>query len=317
MAKRKIVIVGSGNVGMSFAFALMMDGVAEEIVIVSRSQDKAVGETMDLGHGAALLGSVAIRTGGYSECANADVIVITTGVKQQPNESRLSLAARNIELFTTVIRDILKYNSSPLLVIVTNPVDVLAYVAVKNLGLSPERVIGTGTVLDSARLRHLIGRAYGVSPADVNAYVIGEHGDSQVALWSLATIGGVPLSVFQAAEKSNLSMADLQELMGELARDAAHYVIGFKGSTYYGISIATLKILRAIFRDENTILSVSTLVNGQYGLPEVALSLPCIVNARGRERILTPALAEEEEAGLHRSAAAIGNVLAAHATVPG
>jgi L-lactate dehydrogenase len=240
--------------------------------------------------------------------------VITAGVKQQPHESRLDLAKRNIVMFEELLGAVLQHNRSPLLVIVTNPVDVLTYLAVKKFGLSPQRVIGTGTVLDSARLRHLIGRAYHVDPACVNAQVIGEHGDSQVALWSLAAIAGVPLAAFQSDEKSGLTPADLEEMMAELARDAAFYVIGFKGSTFYGISIATLTILRAILRDENTLLNVSTMVEGQYGLPEVALSLPCILNAGGRARILTPALTDRELAGLHRSAAAIGGVIAAQQT---
>jgi len=312
MSRRKLAIVGSGNVGMSLAFAALMDGAAEEIAIIGRTRDRAVGEVMDLSHGAALLKAVEVKSGGYAECADADVVAITAGVKQLPGESRLELAARNIALFEEVVAEILKHNPTPILVIVTNPVDILTYVAVTRFGLSPQRVIGSGTVLDSARLRHLIGRAYKVDPADVNAYVLGEHGDSQVVPWSIVTIGGVPLSRFQAADPTAIPLADLQEMVGELVRDAASFVIEFKGSTYYAIGIATLRIVRAIFRDENAILSVSTVLAGQYDLPRVALALPCVVNAKGRDRILSPLLTKDEEEALRRSASAIGVIIDTH-----
>jgi L-lactate dehydrogenase len=312
VAQRKLVIIGSGNVGMSLAFAAVMDGIAEQITIISRTKDKAVGEMLDLSHGSALLNPVEVRIGDYADCADADAIVVTAGAKQKPDESRLDLTKRNIELFEGILINVLKFNPSPLLVIVTNPVDILTYVAVKKFGLARERVIGAGTVLDSARLRYLIGRAYRVDPSDVNAFAVGEHGDSQVVLWSLATIGGVPLSAFQAADSKAIAVSDLQEMVADLVRDAAFYVIRFKGSTYYAISIATLTILRAILRNENAILSVSTMLQGQYGVADVAMALPCVINARGCDRILTPALTGDEQAALHRSADAIRSVIAAH-----
>ncbi len=308
--KPKVSIIGAGNVGSTFAFSLMISGLAREIVLIDKDERRAQGECMDLNHGAAMVPPVKIYAAGYEGCKNSDIIVLTAGAKQKPGESRLALLQRNVEVFKAVITEIQKYETDSILLVVTNPVDILSYVTLKLSGLSPSKVIGSGTVLDSSRLRYLLSEHCQVDARNVHAYIIGEHGDTELAVWSQATIGGIRLNDYcPSCLKNGCNyMQDLEKIFNEV-KNAAYKIIEAKGATYYAIGLSIVKIVASILRNENSILPISTLINDYYGINDVYLSIPSIVNKNGVEMVLKLRLSEEEAQKLKSSANQLKDVV--------
>jgi len=295
-------LVGTGLVGSSFAYALIIRGIASELVLVDANMDKAVGEMMDFTHGLSFTRPMKITAGSYEDLADAQVVVIAAGASQKPGESRLNLLARNARIFRTVVPEVVRRNPGGIIVIATNPVDILTFISQKESGLAPGRVIGSGTILDTSRFRFMLGQYYGVDARSVHAYIVGEHGDSEIPLWSLANIGGVRLQEFAPLKNRSYNQEEMDRLFLEV-RDAAYEIIKRKGSTYYAIGLGLLSIVEAIVGDHRSVLSVSTLMTGQYGVRDICLSLPCVVGANGVEEVLTLNLNQEEENGFRSSAA--------------
>lgn len=297
----KVVIIGAGLVGSTSAYALMNAGTASEIVLIDVDSRKLEGEIMDLNHGISFVPPVSIHAGGYNDCRDADIILLSAGVNQKPGESRLDILKKNVEIFNDIISRIMVENPRGIILVVTNPVDLLTYVTIKLSGMPPSRVIGTGTVLDSSRLKNLMSRHCGVDPRNVHAYILGEHGDSEVPAWSLTNIAGTPLDKYCLTCTGIENCCDKDELF-EQVRDSAYKIIKGKGATYYAVGLAVRRIIEAILRNEHSILPVSNLITGQYGIWDVCLSLPCIVNANGIERILVLPLDSVEIHNLRESA---------------
>ncbi len=307
--KRKVGLVGLGNVGASFAYALMIREVATELVLVDVNREKAEGEAMDLNHGLQFGSPMRIRVGEYPDLAECNVVVICGGASQKPGETRLDLLSRNAAIFRSIVPQIVKYNPHGIILIATNPVDILTYISLKESGLKPSQVIGSGTILDTSRFRHLLGQYYDVDPRSVHAYIIGEHGDSEIPVWSLANIGGVRLAKFAPLGNKVYDQAAMDKLFISV-RDAAYEIIKRKGSTYYAIGLGLVSIVEAILGNYRSVLSVSTLMTGQYGITDICLSLPCVVGTNGVEEVLTLPLNEMEEKGFRNSADKLTSTLA-------
>jgi len=312
---RKVALVGTGLVGSSFAYALMIRGLATELVLVDANAEKAIGEMMDFNHGLSFTRPMKIAAGGYPECSGSQVVVIAAGASQKPGETRLDLLARNAAIFREIVPQVVRHNPEGIILIATNPVDILTYVSVGVSGIPPGRVIGSGTILDTSRFRFLLGQYYGVDARSVHAYIIGEHGDSEIPLWSLASIGGVRLQEFAPLRNKEYVQAEMDELFARV-RDAAYEIIRRKGSTYYAIGLGLLSIVAAILGDYRRVMSVSTLMTGQYGVRDMCLSLPCVVGANGVEEILTLNLDPAEETGFRTSAEKLKSTLALLAPAP-
>jgi L-lactate dehydrogenase len=304
LTSRHIAIVGAGAVGSTLAYALMIRGHTDEIVLIDVNRAKAEGEAMDLGHGLPFVHPVEVRAGDYVDCASADIIIITAGAASRPGETRLDLVARNAAIFRQIIPEIAQYNQEGILLVVTNPVDVLTYLAIKLAKRPVGKVIGSGTVLDSARFRYLLARHCGVDPRNVHAHVIGEHGDSEVPVWSLANIAGTRLIEYCAICGRGCTPVQREEIFHQV-RDAGYEVIQRKGATHYAIGLATASIVESILRDQHSVLPVSSLMQGQYGLRDVCLSLPTVVGRAGVIKLLDLPLNEDELEGLRRSAAVL------------
>ncbi|HEY3340849.1 MAG TPA: L-lactate dehydrogenase, partial [Anaerolineae bacterium] len=298
---RRVVVVGTGNVGATFAYALLLSGLAAEIVLVDANKSKAEGEAMDLNHAVPLTHPTRIWTGDYSDCAGAAVIVITAGTAQRPGETRLDLVQRNARIFTDIVSNIVRHTKDAILVVATNPVDVLSYATWKLSGYPAQRVIGSGTILDTARFRYLLSQYFGVDARSVHAYIIGEHGDSEVPVWSLANIGGMRLPDFCAMNGVGC-VDDAMDDIFHQTRDAAYEIIKLKGSTFYAVATGLMRIVEAILRDQRTVLSVSSLLNDYYGISDVYLSLPTVISGKGIDRSLRLRLSDAEVNGLHNSA---------------
>jgi L-lactate dehydrogenase len=296
--KTRVAIVGTGQVGATTAYRLMLSGLVEELVLIDARPTLAEGHAMDLSHAASLERPVRVRAGSYEDCAAADVVVICAGAPQVEGESRLALLERNVEVLRGILAELMRYGFDGLLLITTNPVDVLSMAAHRLSGLPATRVIGTGTVLDSARLRHLIGQQLEIDPRSVHAHILGEHGDSEIAAWSAAQVGGLPLS---RLEPTGFDQAGMLEAV----RRAAPEIIARKGATYYAIASSIQRIVTAILRDERAILPVSARVDGPYGLHDVYLGTPCVVGRAGIVRVLEVPLDPAEQEGLRRSAAVL------------
>jgi len=306
--ERKVVVIGAGFVGTTYVYALMHTGLAGEIVLIDVDQKRVKGEVMDLEHGLAFVQPVEIRAGDYSDCADANLIVVTAGAKQTPGQSRLELTQRNADIVKSICDQIKRCGSEAVLVMVANPVDALTQVALKQLGWPRERVIGSGTVLDSARFRSMLSRHCGVDTRNVHAYILGEHGDSEVAAWSMTHVAGVPMKDYCVI----CQRCDPEKGHAEIAhrvRDSAYHIIDYKGSTYYAIGLSLTRISGAILRNEHSILTVSLLLQGEYDIDDICLSVPCVVGKNGVERIITARLSEDEQAALHASAETLRNVL--------
>lgn len=298
----RIAIVGTGNVGATFAYSLLLSGVASEIVLIDVNRKKAEGEMMDLAHAMPFTLPAEITVGDYSDCAGAAVTVITAGVNQKPGETRLDLLQRNADIFKQIVPEIARHNPDGILLIATNPVDILTYVSYRVSGLARNRVIGSGTILDTARFRYLLGEHFAVESRNVHAYIVGEHGDSEVPVWSRADIAGMRLEEFARARGIAFGEKDRERIFTQ-TRDAAYRIIERKGATYYAVATGLMRIVEAILRDQNSVLSVSSLMDRDcYHCQDVCLSLPSIINKNGVDRVLHPTLSEEEERLLHHSA---------------
>ncbi len=295
----RIAVVGCGHVGATSAYALMMGGVARELVLVDLNRELAEGEAMDLQHAVPMNRPVRIRAGDYGDAARAAIVVIAAGAGSRPGETRLDLLGRNVRVVRDCMKHLLAEGFAGIVLMTTNPVDVLAQVAQEESGLPIGRIIGSGTVLDSARLRAMLGAELGVEARSVHAYIVGEHGDSEIAAWSSAHIAGVHLREYCQSEKSQCP--DFDALLGRV-RQAAPEIIRHKGYTSFAIASCIARICEAILRDERTVLPVSTMLHGQYGIRDVYLSLPCVVGSGGVERVIELPLDEVELAGLRASA---------------
>ncbi|MBC5688462.1 L-lactate dehydrogenase [Mediterraneibacter sp. NSJ-55] len=305
---QKAAVIGCGFVGSSIAYALMQKGTFSEIVLLDANQKKAEGEAMDISHGLPFAHAMDIYAGGYEDIRDASVIIITAGANQKPGESRLDLVQKNAKIMKSVIGEIKRVKCEGILLVVSNPVDILTYVALKESGFPPSRVIGSGTVLDTARLKYILSEKLKVDSRNVHAFIIGEHGDSELAAWSCANIYGIPLQEF-ARMKGYKSFAKEMDEIYHAVRDSAYEIIERKGATYYGIGMAAARIAESIVRDSHTVAPVSVLLNGEYGLSGLCLSIPAIVGNEGAEQVLEIAFSEEENEKLKKSAGELKTVL--------
>lgn len=297
----RVAVVGTGKVGATFAYSLLMNTVANELVLIDVDRDKAEGEAMDLDHALPFIRPTKISVGALRDCADCDVVVITAGSGRKPGESRLDLAKKNTAMFREMIPHIARTNSKTIFVIASNPVDVLTYVMVRDSKLPARQVIGSGTILDTARFRALLSRYYGVDPRSVHGHIIGEHGDTEVPVWSLANIAGMHLQRFCENRGMKYDETALQNIFVQ-TRDAGAAVIKRKGATVYAIASGLVKIIASILRDQNTVLTVSSLINNYYGISDVCFSLPTVVNRSGVQEVLRLELAPAELAMLRKSA---------------
>lgn len=307
--RSKIAIVGAGNVGSTFAFSLIISGVAREILLVDRDEKRAKGECMDLNHGASFVSPVKITASGYEGCEGADIVVITAGARQKPGETRIDLIQRNAEIFKDIIPRITKHAKDAILLVVSNPMDILTYVTLKISGFAPNKVLGSGTVLDSSRFRYLISEHCRVDTRNVHAYIIGEHGDTELPVWSNANIGGMVITEYCPACNSS---CDYKKELGNIfeeVKNSAYKIIEAKGATYYAIGLALVRIVEAILRDENSVLPVSTLINDYCGIKDICLSIPSIVNRTGVQKFLKLKLSQSEEKLLKYSADSLKDVM--------
>ena len=305
----RVAVVGLGNVGATFAYALMLSGLAAEIVLVDVNRAKAEGEAMDLSHAVPFSHATNIWAGDYSDCAGATVTVVTAGAAQKPGETRLDLVKRNAAIFGKIIPEVARHNPDGIILITTNPVDVLTYTSLQDSGLPAQRVFGSGTILDTARFRTLLGRHFRVDPRSVHAWIIGEHGDSEVPVWSSANIAGMQLCDFAKARDCDYEIEHMEQIFLN-TRDAAYHIIERKGATYYAVAAGLMRIVEAILRDQYTILSVSSLVENYYGISNVCFSLPTVINRSGIERVLHLQLDEHEQNLLRKSAAVLEDTIA-------
>lgn len=304
----KVAIIGCGFVGSASAFALMQSGLFTEMVLLDVNRGKAEGEANDMAHGLPFGRPMKIYAGDYDDIADAAIIVITAGANQKPDETRLDLVHKNVAIFHTIIPEITNRNFEGILLVVANPVDILTYTALKLSGYPENRVIGSGTVLDSARLKYHLGEHLGVDSRSVHAFIVGEHGDSEIAAWSSANVSGIPLDNF-CEMRGHYNHAEATERIAEEVKQSAYEIISKKGATYYGIAMSVKRICEAIIRDEKSILPISTMLHGEYGISDVVLSLPCIVGRDGYETKVPIDLDQDEVANLHESAKLLAAVL--------
>ncbi len=297
----RVAIIGTGFVGATFAYALLQSGLASEIVLIDANKAKAEGEAMDLNHAVPFVQPTRIWAGEYADCAGAAITVVTAGTAQRPGETRLDLIGRNTGIFRQIIPQIALHNPDGILLIAANPVDILTYASLKISGLPSNRVLGSGTILDTARFRYLLSQYFGVDARSVHAYIIGEHGDSEVPVWSLANIAGMRIPEFCAINGFDCDDPSLKKIYQQ-TRDAAYQIIERKGATYYAIGSGLLRIVEAVLRDQSTVLSISSLIEDLYGIGDVCLSLPTIVDRGGVEKVLHLDLSPEEIEGLRQSA---------------
>ncbi|MBQ7386372.1 MAG: L-lactate dehydrogenase [Ruminococcus sp.] len=294
MINRKVALIGTGMVGMSFAYSALNQNVCDELVLIDIDKKRAEGEAMDLNHGLAFShSSMKIYAGDYKDCKDASIAVICAGVNQKPGESRLELLKRNYNVFKSVVTSVTESGFGGIFLVATNPVDIMTRITYELSGFNPSRVIGSGTTLDTARLRYLLGDYFSVDPRNVHAYIIGEHGDSEFAPWSQAMISTKPLSKIIKDNPHKFRSEDMEKIAAKV-REAAQKIITAKKATYYGIGIAITRIVRAILNDENTVLTVSARLKGEYGEKDVFVGTPCIVGKSGADRLIELDLTEGE-----------------------
>ena len=298
---RKVAVIGCGFVGSACAFALMQHGLYSDMVLIDANRARAEGEAEDIAHGLLFAKPMNIRAGDYADAADAAMAVVTAGANQKPGETRLDLVRRNSAIMLSVLGELKKAGFAGNILVVSNPVDVLTRVAQMHAGLPEGRVFGSGTVLDTARLRYLLGEHLDVDHRSVHAFIVGEHGDSEIALWSSATVSGVPLHDF-CEMRGYFDHENAMREIGESVKNSAYRIIERKGATYYGIAMAVLRICEAVVRDEKSILPVSAALHGEFGIEEVTLSVPAIVGKGGVEKIVPVSLSEDERTRLHYSA---------------
>ncbi len=297
---KKIVLVGTGMVGMSFAYAALNQNLCDELVLCDINAKRAAGEAKDLNHGLAFSKtSMKIYQGTYADCRDADIVVICAGVGQKPGETRLQLLQRNLGIFKTIVDPVIDSGFDGIFLVATNPVDIMTRITRELSGFNSNRVIGTGTTLDSARLRFLLGDYFKIDPRNIHGYVIGEHGDSEFVPWSQVTLGPKPV-LDMLTDNTNYCIEDLEQISEEV-RHAAYEIIEAKGATYYGIGMAICRVARAVLQDENSILTVSSDLRGAYGFSGVYAGTPCVVNRRGVKRIIELNLVPDEMDKLRES----------------
>lgn len=299
--QRKAAMIGCGFVGAATAFSLMESGLFSEMVLIDADKDRAEGEAMDISHGLPFARPMKIYAGEYDDIVDAAIIIITAGANQKPEETRLDLVHKNVNIFKSIIPEIAKRNCGGILLIVSNPVDILTYVAWKLSGFPENRVLGSGTVLDTARLKYNLGEHLGIDSRSVHAFVIGEHGDSELAAWSSAMISGVPVDTF-CEMRGHYNHDEAEERIAESVKNSAYEIIQKKRATYFGVAMAVRRICEAIIRDEKSILPVSNLMHGEFGISDITLSMPAILGAQGIERLVPISLDEEEIQKLTESA---------------
>ncbi|MEH7459572.1 L-lactate dehydrogenase [Bacillus sp. JJ1127] len=290
----RVVLVGTGAVGCSYAYCMINQGVAEEFVLVDVNEAKAEGETMDLSHAVPFAPApTRVWKGSYEDCKEADLVVITAGLPQKPGETRLDLVEKNAKIFKQIVRSIMDSGFDGIFLIATNPVDILTYVTWKESGLPKERVIGSGTTLDSARFRYMLGEYFNIDSHNIHAYIIGEHGDTELPVWSHVSIGIQKLQTILEKDNEH-NQKKLDEIFVNV-RDAAYHIIERKGATYYGIGMSLLRVTKAILNDENSVLTVSAYLEGQYGQQDVYIGVPAVLNRQGVREIVEIELSAEEE----------------------
>lgn len=301
---RKVAIIGCGFVGSASAFALLHSGLFSEMVLLDINPQKAQGEAMDISHGEAYARPMKIYAGTYDDIADAAIIIITAGANQKPGETRLDLVQKNVQIFKTIIPQITKRNYPGILLVVANPVDVLTYAALKLSGLPENRVLGSGTVLDTARFREMLGNHLGVDSRSVHAFIIGEHGDSELPVWSTANVAGVPIHKFCELRGYHNHDRAMKEI-ADGVKNAAYEIIARKQATYYGIAMAVKRICECIMRDEKSVLPVSNMMHGAFGISDITLSMPAVVGKNGVEVQMPITLSPAEEEALKQSAAVL------------
>ena len=299
--QRKVAMIGCGFVGSATAFALMESGLFSEMVLIDADKNRAEGEALDISHGLPFARPMKIYAGDYDDIVDAAIIIVTAGANQKPDETRLDLVQKNVGIFKSIIPEIAKRNCGGILLIVSNPVDILTYTALKLSGFPENRVLGSGTVLDTARLKYNLGEHLNVDSRSVHAFIIGEHGDSELAAWSSATVSGVPINTF-CEMRGHFNHDDSMERIAANVRNSAYEIIAKKNATYYGIAMSVKRICEAIVRDEKSILPVSGMIHGMYGVEDVVLSMPAIVGKNGIERQVPISLDEDEQKQLQKSA---------------
>ncbi len=307
----KISVIGCGNVGMRYTYALMINGSARKIVLVDPDKHRLEGEVIDLSHSTPFISPVEVMAGDYSDIKDSNLIVITAGKKQKAGQTRLDVAKDNVDLFKAIIPEIFKYAPSAVYLIVSNPVDILSYATYKYSNKRATEVIGSGTVLDSARFKYLLGKHCKVDPRNVHAYILGEHGDTEVPIWSKAMLGGGSLKDYCPVCMNHRNCdrdAELNKIFEEV-RDSAYKIIERKGETSYGIGLSLVRITQAILNDENSILPVSCYIDDYIGIRDVYLSLPAVINREGIRDVLKLELDKEEQEKLRYSAKTLKNVL--------
>ena len=290
--KTRIVVIGDGAVGSTTAYTLLLRNRMDELVLIDANKEKALGDALDMNHGLPFLSKAKVWAGDYPDCAEADIIIITAGAAQKQGESRIDLLKRNVAIFENITDEILKYNNSAILLVASNPVDIMSYFTWKKSGWPVNRIIGSGTLLDSARLRYLIGEKLQVDPRSIHAHIVGEHGDSELPLWSLANIAGTGL---------NLSQEDMDDVVYN-TKNAAYQIINQKGATYYAIALALDRICTAILKNEASVLNTSTLLTDYHGISDVFLGVPCILDRIGIRQVLDINISESEKELLTASA---------------
>ena len=305
---RKVVMIGCGFVGSACCFSLMQSGLFSEMVLIDADKAKAEGEALDISHGVPFSKPIKIYAGDYDDIKNASLIIISAGANQKPGETRLDLVKKNISIFKSIIPEIKKRDFKGILLIVANPVDILTTVAIKLSGLPENRVIGSGTVLDTARLKHELGNHLNVDPRSVHAFIIGEHGDSEIAAWSSANVSGIPLHNF-CEMRGHFNHEEATKKIAEDVKNSAYEIISRKKATYYGIAMAVKRICEAIARDEKSILPISSMLHGEYGIEGISLSMPAIVGKDGVETLVPIQLNDEEESKLRLSAKTLQDTL--------
>ena len=308
MNRQKVAIIGCGFVGAACAFALMQSGMFSEMVLIDVDKERAEGEAMDISHGVPFAKPAKIYAGDYDDITDAAIIVITAGANQKPDETRLDLVHKNVKIFQSIIPQIKERDYGGILLIVSNPVDVLTYVAAKLSGFTENRVIGSGTVLDTARLKRAVAEHLTVDSRSVHAFIIGEHGDSEIAAWSGANISGIPLSDF-CELRGHYEHEKNTARIAEMVKNSAYEIIAKKQATYFGIAMSVKRICEVILRDEKSILPVSSMMYGEYGISDVALSMPAIVGKNGVETKVPIPLSEDELDRLQQSASMLRDVL--------
>ncbi|HEX2974868.1 MAG TPA: L-lactate dehydrogenase [Bacteroidales bacterium] len=308
--RRKVVVVGAGAVGATYCYALAQSGLANEIVLNDMNEDLAKGQVLDLVHGQPFFPPVNIRSGSKIDYADAQIVVITAGAAQKPGETRLQLIQKNAAIVGAIAGEVAEQGCKGIMLIVSNPVDVLTYVALKKSGWDRARVIGSGTVLDSSRFRYLLGQHCGVDVHNVHAYILGEHGDTEFAAWSMTHVAGMNIEGFCPICNECEDWKKQRELIEKQVRESAYHIINYKGSTSYAVGLALVRITAAVLRNQHSVLTVSTYLDGEFGIRDVCLSVPCVVSDHGISKLIVPPLTEGELQSLNKSAGVLKEAIA-------